>query len=75
MPYENEFAEYRSIRRLTENERVQRLLRRSKERDEKQDDLLLPTLTYSDIQPSQWKPELVLAIDGSYQQVLVEKRN
>ncbi|MBI5839516.1 MAG: DNA double-strand break repair nuclease NurA [Chloroflexi bacterium] len=73
MPYENEFAEYRSVRRLTENERVQNLLRRSKERGEKQDDPLLPTLTYSDIQPSQWKPELVLAIDGSYQQVLVEK--
>ena len=42
MPYEGEFAEYRSIRRLTENERVKNLLQRAKERDINQDKTSLP---------------------------------
>ena len=73
MPYEGEFAEYRSIRRLTENERVKNMLQRAKERDINQDKLSLPILQRSEIQPSKWQPELVLAIDGSHQPVQVEK--
>jgi len=73
MPYEGEFAEYRSIRRLTENERVKNLLGRAKERDTSEEATVLPLLRRSDIEPSQWQPELVLAIDGSHQPVQVEK--
>ncbi|MDP1716206.1 MAG: DNA double-strand break repair nuclease NurA [Anaerolineales bacterium] len=73
MPYQGEFAEYKSIRRLVENEKVKGLLGRAKERDTSQDSIPLSTLSYSDIEPSKWQPELVLAIDGSHQPVLVEK--
>ena len=39
MPYEGEFAEYKSIRRLTENERVKNLLSRARPRDVSQVDI------------------------------------
>jgi hypothetical protein len=73
MPFEGEFAEYRSIRRLVENERVKNILERAKERDVSQDDTLLKKLHLSEIQSSTWQPELVLSIDGSPQSVQVEK--
>lgn len=73
MPYEGEFAEYKSIRRLTENERVKNLLSRAMPRDVDQDTTSLPTLKRSDIAPSEWLPKNVLAIDGSHQEELVEK--
>ncbi len=73
MPHEGEFAGYKSITRLVENERVKNLLGRAKERDTSQDITALPTLSYSDIEPSKWQPDLVLAIDGSYQAEQVEK--
>ena len=73
MPFEGEFAEYRSIRRLVENERVKNILKRAKERDVSQDEPLLKTLHKSEIQPSNWEPELVVSIDGSHQPVQVEK--
>lgn len=73
MPYEGEFAEYRSIRRLVQSERVKKLLERAKERDVSQDAIALPLVKRSDIQPSGWQPELVLAIDGSHQPEQVEK--
>lgn len=73
MPYQGEFAEYKSIRRLVENERVKNLLGRAKERDTSQDTVALSTMSYSDVGPSEWQPELVLAVDGSHQPVLVEK--
>jgi len=73
MPYEGEFAEYKSIRRLTENERVKNLLSRAMPRDVSQDTASLPTLKRSDISPTEWLPNNVLAIDGSHQEELVEK--
>jgi hypothetical protein len=73
MPFEGEFAEYRSIRRLVENERVKDILSRAKERDISQDTTDISTLHRSEITSSNWQPELVLAIDGSHQPVQVEK--
>lgn len=73
MPFEGEFAEYRSIRRLVENERVKDILGRAKERDVNQDTTAISTLHRSELEPSKWQPELVLAIDGSHQPVQVEK--
>jgi hypothetical protein len=73
MPFEGEFAEYRSIRRLVENDRVKNILDRARERDIKQDVTALKTLHQSELQHSRWQPELVLAIDGSHQPVQVDK--
>lgn len=72
MPYQGEFAKYRSVRRIVENEHVKTLLRRSAIRGDSQDKSELSTVKTTDIPPSQWQPELVLAIDGSHQEVPVE---
>ena len=72
MPYQGEFAKYKSIRRLVENEQVKSLLRRSAVREDSQDKSELPTVKTANITPSLWQPELVLAIDGSHQEVPVE---
>ena len=72
MPYQGEFAKYKSIRRLVENEHVKSLLQRSTVRDNSQDETTLPTVKTINILPSQWQPDLVLAIDGSHQEVPVE---
>ena len=72
MPYEGEFAKYRSVQRLTENERVKSLLKRARIRNSSSNKTILPTVNLSDIRPSEWQPGLVLAIDGSYQEVTVE---
>ena len=72
MPYEGEFAKYRSVRRLVENERVKSLLGRAKVRDNSPDETILPTVKISDIPPSEWQPDWVLAVDGSHQEEPVE---
>lgn len=68
MPYEGEFAKYKSIKRLVENERVKSLLKRSRVQNGLWDKSPLPTIKLSDISPSEWKPNWVLAIDGSHQE-------
>lgn len=73
MPYEGEFAEYRSIHRITESTHVQRLLERAREREVGSDKQQLTMLSQKHIASNKWQPELVLAIDGSHQPVLVEK--
>ncbi len=72
MPYEGEFASYRPIHRLTESERVQKLLARMKKKSSSEGEDTLPTMEISDISPSEWQPNLVLAIDGSHQEEPVE---
>ena len=72
MPYEGEFATYRSIRRLNESERVKELLGRMKINDLSQDEATLPTIKISDARPSKWQPNFVLAVDGSYQEVPIK---
>lgn len=70
MPYEGEFATYRSIRRIVENPKVQSLLNRCRflEIDRTQ------ASTTPNAAPAAVAqlPELVLAIDGSYQEVDVK---
>lgn len=72
MPYEGEFASYRPIHRLTESKRVQKLLARMKKKYSSDDNDTLPTIEISDLSPSEWQPNLVLAIDGSHQEEPVE---
>lgn len=73
MPYDGEFAQYKPIHRIAESRRVKDLLGKYRVRvrgDEAPDDaasLVLPELS-----PSNWLPNLVLAVDGSYSQVAIE---
>lgn len=71
MPYEGEFAQYKSLKRLAESERVQDLLKRAKVR-EYQEPRSLPMVSASNIQPSLWQPDWVLAIDGSHHEEPVQ---
>lgn len=75
MPYEGEFAEYRSLRRLVENRRVQELLgQRMKVRDYDSGEPSVPLhkVPLSDLEPGFWQPDLLLAVDGSNSVVEVE---
>lgn len=70
MPYEGEFAGYRSVRRIAETERVQKLLNRSKiSGNQPKQSVLHPRPAPATIQDL---PAFVLAIDGSYQEVDVK---
>lgn len=72
MPYENEYATYRSIRRLSSNERVKNLLRRSVVKKTNLQKIDIPQIDISMLRPSVWQPELILAIDGSHQEEKIE---
>src|SRR5437773_1036325 len=69
MPYEGEFAGYRSIRRLVGADAVQQLLKRAK--------VALPHANQNNPKPSKapdpstGAPEFVVGIDGSYNEVPV----
>ena len=67
MPYEGEFASYRSIRRIAETERVLKLLNRAKVAGNQE----VQTAIQPDPAPESEAelPAFVLAIDGSYQEV------
>jgi len=70
MPFEGEFAGYRALRRITETERVQQLLRRAQ--------VYVPGASGPTITPSappeaeEPLPEFIVAIDGSNQEVAVK---
>jgi hypothetical protein len=67
MPYEGEFASYRSIRRIVDAERVKKLLNRARVfKGEEPQSHLTPTTAppaFADL------PGFVLAVDGSYSEV------
>ena len=71
MPYQGEFAGYKSLSRIANSDRVQDIVSRCKKNVQNAEsgdaDLLI-----ADVQPSGWLPDLVLAIDGSYHQLPVE---
>jgi len=72
MPYEGEFAKYKPLRRLVESERVKKLLG-SYELRSKSDQLeSLQTLNPIKIQPGDWIPKMLIAIDGSHAEVEIE---
>jgi NurA domain len=64
MPYEGEFAHYRSIHRIVESERVQALLGNYRVRAYAQE--AAAQLNFVSVEPGDWMPSLVLAIDGSF---------
>ncbi len=72
MPYEGEFAKYRSIRRLVKNERVKSLVQRARIQDHSSEKTKLPKIKTSEMPTSEWHPKCVIAIDGSHQETFVE---
>lgn len=71
MPYEGEFAGYKPLARIANSERVQDIVSRCKKRMPEEGYSDVEPLV-SDVQPSGWLPDLVLAVDGSYHQLPVE---
>ncbi|MXY26830.1 hypothetical protein F4Y59_01555 [Candidatus Poribacteria bacterium] len=72
MPYEGEFAHYRSIRRLVESQRIKDLMKRARIQNYSSDETILPIIKTSEIPVSEWEPKFVIAIDGSSQRTPVE---
>lgn len=72
MPYEGEFAHYRPLQRIGESERVKALLRRARVRTKQNRGESPPTVGLSDVRPSDWVPDWVLAVDGSHAEVKIE---
>ena len=71
MPFEGEFASYKPLARIANSERVQDIVSRCKKQvpDEGPAEA---ELLIADVRPSDWLPDLVLAIDGSLHPVPVE---
>jgi hypothetical protein len=65
MPYEDEYASYRSLRRIAESEQVQQLLQRTRINQHTKAPVPLSPLALADIAPTPWMPNYVLAVDGS----------
>lgn len=74
MPFENEFAGYEPLRRILESPKVKALQKRLRirKKNEVEKDLKEKILAKEKIKPSDFQPDMVLAIDGSYQEVKVE---
>jgi hypothetical protein len=74
MGFEGEFASYEPLRRLRESEKVQALEKRFKIRQKEEDtEYFESTITKkSDLSESSIQPDLVLAIDGSHLESMVE---
>ncbi|WP_445246738.1 DNA double-strand break repair nuclease NurA [Microcoleus sp. OTE_8_concoct_300] len=72
MPYEGEFAKYKPLRRLVESERVKKLLGSYEVRSKSDQLKSLQTLNPIKIQPGDWIPKWLIAIDGSHAEVEIE---
>ncbi|MBI1763682.1 MAG: DNA double-strand break repair nuclease NurA [Acidobacteria bacterium] len=72
MPYEGEFAQYRSLRRLAESEKVKQLLGAYKIRLATGATASLDKLQAAELPLSKWQPDWVLAVDGSHHEVQVK---
>jgi NurA domain len=71
MPFENEFASYEPLRRIAQNEKVQALQKRLRIRDENTnlENILKELVDKSNLSATDWQPDMILAIDGSYHSV------
>lgn len=73
MPYDQEFAHYKPLHRLTENQRVRSMLNRArvyKSSDSSREPL--PPVALADFPPQEWMPDYVFAVDGSMDEVSVD---
>ncbi len=65
MPYQGELAQYEPLRRIANDESIESLLARSKTQQEPVTPATLPRIPFADIEPSQFQPTHIIAIDGS----------
>lgn len=72
MPFENEFAKYEPLKRIVNSKIVKDLLSGMKIREVNESDEKLNTISKSDLKPSDWIPDWVISIDGSYQPTPVQ---
>jgi hypothetical protein len=72
VPYEGEFAQYRSLRRLAESQRVMELLGNFRVQRPPTGSGNLQTISLADVTPTTWFPSWVLAVDGSHAEVAVQ---
>lgn len=74
MPYEGELAQYKPVRRIVESKRVNDLLGsyELQHREETGSDVPLTTFAISQLAQNGWKPDWILAIDGSHAEVPVK---
>lgn len=72
MPYEGEFAQSKSLRRLAESDKVKELLGDYAIRPTTGSSASLDKLHLESMPPSQWQPDWVLAVDGSHHEVQVK---
>lgn len=74
MPFEKEYASYEPLRRILESPKVKALQSRLKIRSisESQDEISQRLTELSKIKPSDFKPDLIIAIDGSHHEVKIE---
>lgn len=72
MPYEGEFASAKSLSRIASSEHVQQLLGSYGIKERRPDEPDAPKLITLAAPPSEWQPELVLAVDGSHAEVKIE---
>ena len=68
MPFEGEFASYEPLRRIMESDKVKAIENRFKIRqsDGQEDDFLTQLTDKCQLTPSDWQPDMILGIDGSY---------
>jgi len=71
MPYAGEYAGYGPLRRVVESERVRNLLAKSRVRKTDREHAAGILSLKVDITPDGWRPDFVLAIDGSH----IERRS
>jgi hypothetical protein len=72
VPYEGEFAQHRSVRRLAESQRVMELLGNFRVQRRPTGSADLQTIGLEDVAPNVWFPSWVLAVDGSHAEVAVQ---
>ena len=72
MPYEGEYAQYIPLKRILESEQVKKLKERSRTITQDAKERLRATTIVADVQPSQYVPDFIIAIDGSCLPIAVE---
>jgi hypothetical protein len=72
VPYAGEYASYGPLRRIVESERVKDLLARSRVGQEDHEDTTGILSLKADVTADDWRPDFVLAIDGSHIEEKVE---
>jgi len=66
MPFEGEFAQYKSVKRLVEDTRVNELLGRYRVKQSGMQDGSAFALRMPVVEPSGWLPKWVIAVDGGF---------